>query len=150
MLELVPLNRDHVVDVYPRRRGEALEFGLPETMALVGNACANGIAYAAIDGDKVIAVGGVFLSHENVGSAWILGTDEIKEYSKDFTKILKESIPIIFEEMRLNRLQADVIMSQPNWIRWAKYLGFKEEGILRRYRGDQDSMALSIIKEDLE
>ena len=147
--ELIPMTRDHVLDVFPRRRGEARQFTLHDTLMLTMHAQQNGVAYTAIDGDLVIAIGGVYLSHPGVGNTWIVGTDDIKGHSKDFTIAMRKVIPVVMKEMQLHRIQADVITSRPDWIKWTKYLGFKEEGILRKFRGEEDAMVLSIIEEDL-
>lgn len=117
-----------------------------------GNAYYHGKAYAAIDPDKnlTIAAGGVFYSHDKVGNAWILGTDDIRFYTREFSEKMNEMLPKLFNEMDLTRLQCDVLVTKPTWIKWTKSFGFKEEGILRKFRGNNDSMVLSIIREDLE
>lgn len=148
-LEIVPLTREHVIDLFPRRRADALLFNLTDTMTIVGEAMRRGVAYTAIDGDRAICLGGVYVSHERIGNGWLLGTDEIKDYAKDFTRILKESIPVIMEEMRLDRLQVDVVCDKPQWIKWTEYLGFTQEGVLRKFRNGKDAVVMSIIKEDL-
>lgn len=141
------MRTDHVLDVYPRRRGEALRFGLQETIGLAHIAKMSGKAYAAVDGDLVIAVGGISLSHPGVGNAWLLGTDDIQKYAGHLTMTIKKKISSIMEELNVDRIQCDVLVEKENWVRWAEYLGFEREGILRKFRGGKDAYVLSIVRK---
>ena len=151
MLQLVPMTTEHVLAVFPRRREEALGYNLQETIALAHAAKLNGTALAAVDADteETIAVGGVFDSHPGVGNCWVLGTDDMSTYASILTRLIKEKIPEIMEAGAYSRIQCDVVAHRDTWVRWAEYLGFQREGILRAFRDGKDAVALAIVKEDI-
>jgi ribosomal-protein-alanine N-acetyltransferase len=68
------------------------------------------------------------------------------------TSILRLIVKYGFEQMKLKRIQATVVLENKGSIRVLQKLGFKDEGILRKYnclRGKYcDSRMMSILDED--
>lgn len=144
------MTMDHIVDVYPRRRGEALNYGLHETLSLAYEARMAGSAYAAVNEDGLtIACGGIFMSHHGVGNAWVFGTDDIKAHAKDLTRAIKDMLPQIMNDLNLNRVQADVLVEKPSWVRWAEYIGFEKEGVLRQFREGKDAYVMAVLRDNI-
>ena len=145
-LKLEPLSMDAIIELYPIRRGEAETLTLDQTILLFEGICKQGVAYTAVADNRPIAIGGVQVIDNGVGAAIILGTDRLKEHPKEFTELMSHMVEEIMDDLQLHRVQCDVLASKPEWVRWTKYLGFEEEGIMRKLRNNQDCVLLARVR----
>lgn len=139
---------EDLVELYPRRRGEAETLTLDDTIKLFSILVEHGSAYTALADGKPIAAGGVQRIDTGVGAALILGTDDLSKHPKEFTELMIRMRDQLMDDLELHRLQCDVLMSKPEWIRWTEYLGFKKEGVMRQLRDKQDCALLAYIREE--
>ena len=86
-----------------------------------------------VDG-KVIGVGGIKILWEGVGEVWALFTSYKK--SKGAYKCIRDGLEKLIEDNKLRRIQGYGRIGFPQSHILFKHLGFKPEGIMRKYTPD--------------
>lgn len=94
------------------------------------------IGYTGMEGDAVLATGGVHPMWEGVGEAWLLVGKEGYEKPTTVAKWTDYLFQHIQEEFGLFRIQASVSALDLTANRYAQWLGFEKEGIMRKYGPD--------------
>ena len=94
-------------------------------------------AMLEVDG-KIIAGGGIVIYNPGVGEAWTL-IDLTRRYDHPLllTRTFKIALYIGEQSLRLHRVQIAVNSGNIVAVRWAWALGFKIEGLMRKYGSDQ-------------
>lgn len=133
MLEFVPLTSEHIINLYPRIRGDAKGLSLDQISKYILSLSSKGTSYAAVDNDVTIAVLGVVNGGFGAGQAWMIGSVDVPKYIRMLTELCVIALEDSEKNMGLHRVQAEVLVSKPKWIIWAKKLGFEKEGIMRKY-----------------
>jgi hypothetical protein len=97
------------------------------------------IEMASILGDtEVIAIVGVNRLRKGVGEVWALPCVGIERYSKAFVRNIKKVLDVCFNDLDMFRLEMAILHNWDTGKRWAKYLGFKEEGYAIKWDGVND------------
>ncbi|QDP62514.1 MAG: hypothetical protein Unbinned5079contig1000_41 [Prokaryotic dsDNA virus sp.] len=94
------------------------------------------IGYTGMDKDVILAIGGVHQMWNGVGEAWILVAKEGYKIPKTIAKYTDYLFQHIQETHELSRIQASVCASDVRANRYAQWLGFEKEGIMRKYGPD--------------
>ncbi len=94
------------------------------------------IGYTGMEDDAVLATGGVHPMWEGVGEAWLLVGKEGYDKPKTVAKWTDYLFQILQEEHKLFRIQASVAALDLTANRYAQWLGFEKEGIMRKYGPD--------------
>jgi RimJ/RimL family protein N-acetyltransferase len=105
---------------------------------------AQGEAYTVLDGDKVVAIGGVQDIWTGRGAVWAFLSYDMRKYMR-----FCHSAVLKFLEMTktYNRIECVVDKDFPNGHRWMKLLGFKREGIMEKYLPNgEDVVSYSRVK----
>ena len=91
----------------------------------------NGYSKTLVVDGRVIGCGGVSKFWDGVGEAWLLVSDKLPEYKWLSVKVMR----IMFDRAMIdfNRIQAAVLASDPVAIRFIEFMGFENEGLMRRY-----------------
>ena len=59
-----------------------------------------------------------------------------------------------FNDLQLTRLYGTITANNTRMVKWQKYLGMKQEGVLRKHykqeNGFQDAVALGILREEYQ
>ena len=90
------------------------------------------IGYTGMDGDVVLATGGVHPMWEGVGEAWLLVGKEGYNKPKTVARYTDMLFQHIQEEHKLFRIQASVSVLDLTANRYAQWLGFQKEGIMKK------------------
>jgi hypothetical protein len=108
-----------------------------------------GEAWMGLVNDRVIGLGGFIQLWEGVAHCWLYLNREIVNYKRDLVLILKELIKQAME--KYHRIQAMCLANSFEANNLIKFLGFKEEGLLRQHTPTKEDMIMfSIIREDLK
>lgn len=91
-----------------------------------------GLAWSLLDGDEVIACGGIVILWPGVGEAWTVMGEKVKDYPLAVAKALREGI----ERSGLRRIQATVRIDDGKARKLIGLCGFKPEGILEGFGPD--------------
>lgn len=86
---------------------------------------------------KAVMSFGIVPIWNGVAEAWMVADNKIKNKPYILTKYSKRFIDIVPISLALHRLQITVRIQDKRAVSWARFLGFTEEGILRRYGPDK-------------
>ena len=95
-----------------------------------------GMSFTGLVNDKPIAAGGVFHLWDGVAEGWVLATKDIYKYPVFCAKHIKQRTEIILQANKIKRLQTSVKANCDVALRFAKWLGLKEEGLMKNYGPD--------------
>ena len=84
-----------------------------------------GMSFTGVVNNKPIAAGGVFPLWDGVAEGWVLAT-----------KVMKQRTDMMIANNLIKRLQTSVKADCDIAIRFAKWLGLKEEGLMKGYGPD--------------
>jgi len=130
-LKIIDFKYEHLKGFIGRKEDKArMIFNDPKGFRQVVN---NSVAYSAFDGDELVACGGVMFYRLGFGEAWFLSTPLIKKYTRQILKISRYYLKMIIDEYDLYRVQATPRINWPIGYKFVERLGFRKEGILRKY-----------------
>jgi len=86
-----------------------------------------------LDGETVLATGGIHMMWEGVGEAWTLVSPKLRGNGLVFARYTKRMFDDIIEANNLRRVQATIHVDDEVSLRFASWLGFKDEGIMSKY-----------------
>ncbi len=95
-----------------------------------------GMSFTGLVNNKPIAAGGVFHLWDGVAEGWVLATKEIYKYPIFCAKHIKRRTEIIIKANNIKRLQTSVKADCDVAVRFAKWMGLKEEGLMKSYGPD--------------
>ena len=107
------------------------------------------LAYSILDPQgHVIAVMGATPLHRNSIEVWALVDKKAVKQSKYYSHATKFLIEHNFDMLNMVRMQV-IIKADQKWAdRWAKFLGFEREGVLRRYGEEaEDHVIYAKVRE---
>lgn len=109
-------------------------FGMAEDIA--HGLVAPGLAFTGLIDGYVIASAGIKPLWPGVGEAWIVASDNMPKKKLSVIKLIKENFDKMIQDNNFIRVQAGV---RSDWLeakRFAEFLGFEHEGIMRKYGPD--------------
>lgn len=148
-IEMIAYLPQHAIDILVRPHEEGLKIN--EEFKKWAEINANGAAFTCrrISDGKIIACAGVRIIWPGCGEAWALFCDEIVSYKKDSLVITRKYLWRIIEDFKLRRVQAYIRADNPAAINYVEHLGFKREGLLRKFGMEgEDQYIYAIVLED--
>lgn len=105
-------------------------------------------SWLAWDEDEPIAVFGAFPSGTpGVWMTFLLTTPQFGRIALPLTKFIRKGIiPVLFGELNVRRLQADLHEKHVHIHRWVKTLGAEEEGRMKGYSPDGDYLRFALCR----
>jgi RimJ/RimL family protein N-acetyltransferase len=94
------------------------------------------LAFTGLINDKVIAAAGMKRIWGNVAEGWFIGKKEVWNYPITIAKAVKQNIDYLATSNNIKRLQTAVRTDFGIGIRFAKWLGFTNEGLMKSYGFD--------------
>jgi len=108
-----------------------------------------GIGITVMQRGTPIGIFGAAKIWDGLHEAWFMVGEATRRYGIAMTKVAKKFILLKFQEDSLNRLQITVRCDDVRAYKWAKCLGFSEDGVMRRFGPDgSDFFMMSIVRED--
>ena len=95
-----------------------------------------GRSFTGLVNNRPIAAGGVFHLWDGVAEGWVLATKDIYKYPIFCAKHIKQRTEIILKANKIKRIQTSVKADCDVALRFAKWLGFKKEGLMESYGPD--------------
>lgn len=142
-MNIIPYKAEHLdaLLLQPAQEGVRRYFGDPEYGKMLE---LPGHAFTAMEGDRVLAMAGVMPRWEGRAEAWALLSGDLKAH---FLRI-HCAIRRFLRETPIRRIETAVDANFPEGIAWAEALGFKNEGLMRRYTPEgRDCFRFARIKE---
>jgi len=107
-----------------------------------------GKAVSVIERGKTIGIFGSNSIWKGLDEGWFLVDEAVRRYGIAMTKVAKKWIELKFQKDSLNRLQITVRCDDVRAHKWAKCLGFSDDGVMRRFGPDgSDFYLMSIVKD---
>lgn len=98
-------------------------------------------AWTGYSPEGIVMCGGLIPRTEVCADGWVLISKFFPKYVIPYTRKVIEKLDMIQRDHGFHRIQASVDLEFTQGHRWAKLLGFKPEGVMRKYRpGGLDSM----------
>jgi len=97
-----------------------------------------GPCVTAFVNNRPVAVFGLMFHWQGMGEAWSIFAEESRRYPIAMTKGAFAFFDICKILFNLHRIQITVKCDDKRAVRWAKALGFVEEGVMVQYSADQE------------
>jgi RimJ/RimL family protein N-acetyltransferase len=94
------------------------------------------LAFTGLINDKVIAAAGMKRIWGNVAEGWFIAKNDVWNYPITIAKAVKQNIDYLATSNNIKRLQTAVRSDFGIGIRFAKWLGFNNEGLMKHYGFD--------------
>jgi RimJ/RimL family protein N-acetyltransferase len=94
------------------------------------------LAFTGLINDKVIAAAGMKRIWGNVAEGWFIAKNDVWNYPITIAKAVKQNIDYLATSNNIKRLQTAVRSDFGIGIRFAKWLGFINEGLMKSYGFD--------------
>ena len=94
------------------------------------------MAFTCLINDKVIASAGIKKIWNHVGEGWVLAKNEIYKYPITIAKAIKQNFDYVATSNNIKRVQTAIRADYGIGIRFAKWLGLTNEGLMKHYGMD--------------
>lgn len=135
-MNIVPYLTDHVDYIIKERTNDENPEDYKRYFGFGNGLDQPGMAYTAFDNGHVICSAGIKKLWFGVGEAWIVSSWRIREKPIGVIKAIRARFDDIIETNELHRVQAAVRADWDEAVRFAEYLDFKNEGLMRGYGVD--------------
>ncbi len=148
MPELILFQVEHLKQINLRSFDEQVIMGVPDAFDRIVLQAENGIAYTGIDEEgKIIGIGGIVLLWQGVGSGWVLTSELLLKHKIWFHRTIRDILELTEMARNLHRIESVILKEHVVSMKWAERLGFKQEGLLRKYNSQkQDHWLYARIK----
>ena len=144
---IVPFIREHA-QRFSASQPDLEGFDRNELKERIINQSTVGQGITVLHRNKVIGIFGSTPIWQGLEEAWFLVDEAVRRYGIAMTKVAKKFILLKFQEDSLNRLQITVRCTDVRAYKWAKCLGFSDDGVMRRFGPDgSDYFLMSIVKD---
>lgn len=134
MPKLIPFHVRHLSQIDLREFDEQVILGVPDAFERIIQQAKNGVAYTGVDEKgKIILIGGIAFLWEGVGSGWVLTSKLLLEHKTWSHRAIKDVLDITEGTHKLHRIESLILKGHEVSMKWAERLGFKQEGLLRKY-----------------
>jgi len=102
-------------------------------------------AFTAIFDDKIVGIGGMIILWEGVGEMWIMLTKDCKKegvFGIVAFETIKNKVDELIKKYKIRRAQCTVRIDFPKAKKMVEALGFKQEGIMKKYTPDSCDVGL--------
>ena len=135
---IIDYEPDHLVELMS---GD-LNKGAPENIGYMVDYAENymegGSSYTLVHNGHIICCAGILTLWEGVGEAWFVASHHIHKNSRPFIRFAKKDVmePVV-DKNNLWRVQATVKVGWGTALRFAEFMGFHTEGVMRQYGPDK-------------
>jgi len=136
ILEIVPYKGEHGIYIMNQQMNHSL---MDKDMEFEGNANnleQDKLAFTGmIDGTPIFAAG-MKIIWNGVAEGWVLATKETLNHPLLVARAIKKDFAKIAKENNINRVQTAVRANYTTGLKFAKWLGLQEEGLMRKFGFD--------------
>lgn len=97
-------------------------------------------AFSVVDNGHLIATMGAINLWSGVAECWFVGSKSIHGKASAFARFFRPAMINFFKEAKLHRAQAAVLPDWPQAMRFARFMGFEEEGLMKHYGMKKENM----------
>ncbi len=108
----------------------------------------NGQCITGLVNDKIVGCGGIDLMWEGVGEVWVMLSYDIEQCPMAAYEVIRDGLDKLIKDNKLRRVQAWGRIGFEKSHTLFRHLGFKPEGIARKYGFDgADCILYAIVKD---
>lgn len=144
-IKVIPFKVEHYYAI--QKRAEVDDFELEFFIRANGNLLEKFPSITEVVDKTYIACGGFILLWPNTAELWAKVSPECNQYVVEMNQIALNFISDTARALHLSRLQATVDKEFLMAKRWIEFLGFKKEGLLKKYFNNRDYLMYSQIIE---
>jgi hypothetical protein len=134
MPSLIDFDVTDLRDIDLRPFDKQVMMSVPGAVNRVELQAESGLAYTGIDDEgNIIAIGGVSLLWQGVGSGWVLTSSLITKYKIWTHRIIRDILNSAVKEYDLHRVESIILKNHNVSCKWAERLGFHKEALLEKY-----------------
>jgi len=100
-----------------------------------------------VSDEGIVACGGIVPLWRGVGEGWAITSELLAQYRLSFAKATLRYMGQVIEELKLERIQAVVMEGHIESMKWLEWMGFKQEGMMRKYIGGGNYIRYAWVKE---
>ena len=100
------------------------------------NLVQDNLAFTGLVDGKPIFAAGMKLIWNGVAEGWVLATKEVWDHPLLVARAIKKDFARIAKENNINRVQTAVRANYTTGLKFAKWLGLQEEGLMRKFGFD--------------
>lgn len=133
MIKVVEFKPEHLVNIEKDGiDGEVVNF-LGEIDKRAADYAQAGPAITLLDGDTILAIGGVIMCWKGVGEAWMMVSPEGRLKKVALYKTMEGFVNTCFEKYGMHRIQTSILCLYPEAHKCILRLGFIPEGMMVHY-----------------
>lgn len=140
MIDVIPAH-PRMADILRLQQVQAIN-GQTMTPEAIRDACAGGMALAAVDGNRLFGMAGIYERWESVGLAWALLAEDFASHRLTMFKLMKRALDV----SPYRRVEAYVVEGHDSGERLLKHLGFVEEGVMRKFWQGRDHKLFAKVR----
>ena len=95
-----------------------------------------GLAYTCIVNDEPIASSGMKIIWDGVAEGWVLASHKVWQHPLLVARAIKKNFTRLAREHNIKRVQTAIRADFDKGLRFAKWLGLEEEGLMKHYGFD--------------
>lgn len=131
MMHVVPFSVNHVVSIDMREHEAWITRDVLSQFAQ--EHAKRGQGYSMVEGDCIVACGGVDVIWQGVGEAWTILSRHAENHKLSLHRTVLRCLNEIINSHRLHRVQAHVLKGDERAINWIIRLGFHPEAVLESF-----------------
>jgi len=136
MISIQPFKADHAEFILSQQLNFNELYLKPEHRKYALYLQQMGMSFTAFAQNKPIAAGGIYLLWENVAEGWVMATNEVWNYKLGMARHFKKKTDVLIETNKIKRLQTSVKADFWHGQKFAKWMGFEKEGLMKHYGPD--------------
>ena len=135
-IEIVPFKGEHAKQILALGMNDVSLELRPEHKKYVVDIEDVGMSFTGLLNNHPIAAGGICYLWDGVAEGWVLASRDIFKYPIFCAKTIKKRTDLLAANNKIKRIQTAVKADSQKAIRFAEWLGFKKEGLMRNYGPD--------------
>lgn len=136
ILDIVPYKGEHGIYIMKQQMNHQLMDKDMEFDGDANNLEQDKLAFTGLVDGKPIFAAGMKLIWNGVAEGWVLATKEVWDHPLLVARAIKKDFARIAKENNINRVQTAVRANYTTGLKFAKWLGLQEEGLMRKFGFD--------------
>jgi RimJ/RimL family protein N-acetyltransferase len=108
-------------------------FGADDYRERLADACCDHPVVTFEQDGEVVAIAGAVRLWDGVATYWMLTSDLVDKYPVGFIRACKRGLESLHKCFGIHRLEASIAAGHDVSEKWAQYMGFECEGVMRAY-----------------
>ena len=136
ILDIVPYKGEHGIYIMKQQMNHQLMDKDMEFEGDANNLVQDNLAFTGLVDGKPIFAAGMKLIWSGVAEGWVLATKEVWDHPLLVARAIKKDFARIAKENNINRVQTAVRANYTTGLKFAKWLGLEEEGLMKKFGFD--------------